>query len=140
MFSVPVTVPPDVDLDIDIDMVGRTHSSAGRTSARRSLSRACSSSGPPPPLSPRRSRPWIPARARVQSTRSRLAPTSARFTLAFSALLAGLLWRAILRQKGVYVRARQFLVLNLPILAVAMAGRCMSSIGGDVWHWMLVVA
>ena len=42
------------------------------------------------------------------------------FTLTFSASLAGLLWRQILRQKGIHVRARQFLVLNLPISFVAM--------------------
>ena len=42
------------------------------------------------------------------------------FTLAFSASLAGLLWRAILAQKGVRVRARQFLALNMPISAAAM--------------------
>ncbi|KAI0785821.1 hypothetical protein C8Q75DRAFT_722360 [Abortiporus biennis] len=42
------------------------------------------------------------------------------FTLTFSASLAGLLWKEILRQKGIHVRARQFLFLNLPIAFVAM--------------------
>ncbi|KAI0753428.1 hypothetical protein C8Q80DRAFT_1097430, partial [Daedaleopsis nitida] len=42
------------------------------------------------------------------------------FTLTFSASLAGLLWRAILGQKGIRVRARQFLALNAPISLVAM--------------------
>ena len=51
------------------------------------------------------------------------------FTLAFSASLAGLLWRAILRQKGVHVRARQFLVLNLPISVVAMGVACAVLVG-----------
>ena len=42
------------------------------------------------------------------------------FTLTFSGSLAGLLWRSILRQKGIHVRARQFLLLNLPVSFVAM--------------------
>ena len=50
-------------------------------------------------------------------------------TLTFSASLAGLLWRAILRQKGVRVRAREFLRLNLPISAVAMGVGCAVLVG-----------
>lgn len=42
------------------------------------------------------------------------------FTLTFSASLAGLLWRRILRQKGIHVRPMQFLRLNLPIAITAM--------------------
>ncbi|EED82647.1 predicted protein, partial [Postia placenta Mad-698-R] len=42
------------------------------------------------------------------------------FTLTFSASLAGLLWRSILQQKGIRVRPRQFLMLNLPIAITAM--------------------
>ncbi|GJE94670.1 hypothetical protein PsYK624_108410 [Phanerochaete sordida] len=42
------------------------------------------------------------------------------FTLTFSASLAGLLWRQILRDKGIHVRAAQFLLLNAPIALVAM--------------------
>lgn len=42
------------------------------------------------------------------------------FTLTFSASLAGLLWRRILWQKGIHVRPRQFLLLNLPIAITAM--------------------
>ncbi|KAF7798857.1 hypothetical protein EIP86_010084 [Pleurotus ostreatoroseus] len=42
------------------------------------------------------------------------------FTLTFSASLAGLLWRQILRQKGIHVRPRQFLLLNLTTSFVAM--------------------
>ncbi|KAI0827691.1 hypothetical protein BC628DRAFT_1367947 [Trametes gibbosa] len=45
-------------------------------------------------------------------------------TLTFSASLAGLLWRAILREKGVRVRAREFLLLNLPLSGVAMLVGC----------------
>ncbi|KAI8978233.1 hypothetical protein BD414DRAFT_524256 [Trametes punicea] len=42
------------------------------------------------------------------------------FTLTFSASLAGLLWRQILRQRGIRVRGTQFLVVNLPISFIAM--------------------
>lgn len=48
------------------------------------------------------------------------------FTLTFSASLAGLLWRQILHQKGIHVRPRQFLLLNLPTSFVAML--CSSAI------------
>ncbi|THH18685.1 hypothetical protein EW146_g2356 [Bondarzewia mesenterica] len=41
------------------------------------------------------------------------------FTMTFSASLAGLLWRDILRQKGIQVRRTQFASLNLRIFAVA---------------------
>ncbi|PIL32705.1 transporter [Ganoderma sinense ZZ0214-1] len=51
------------------------------------------------------------------------------FTLTFSASLAGLLWRQILRQKGIHVRGRQFLLLNLPISFVAMAVGCAVLVG-----------
>lgn len=54
------------------------------------------------------------------------------FTLTFSASLAGLLWRQILRQKGIRVRARQFLVLNFPIAFVAMLAS-MSSLVGEMY-------
>ncbi|OCH93494.1 hypothetical protein OBBRIDRAFT_306268 [Obba rivulosa] len=42
------------------------------------------------------------------------------FTLTFSASLAGLLWRQILRQKGIRVQSIQFLRLNLPVAFTAM--------------------
>ncbi|KAL5534598.1 hypothetical protein ACEPAG_1061 [Sanghuangporus baumii] len=42
------------------------------------------------------------------------------FTFSFSASLAGLLWRDILRQKGIVVRQRQFAMFNLPIISVAV--------------------
>ncbi|OCB91636.1 Chalcone-flavanone isomerase [Sanghuangporus baumii] len=42
------------------------------------------------------------------------------FTFSFSASLAGLLWQDTLRQKGIVVRQRQFAMLNLPIVGVAI--------------------
>ncbi|KAI0667127.1 hypothetical protein C8Q78DRAFT_1176287 [Trametes maxima] len=51
------------------------------------------------------------------------------FTLTFSASLAGLLWRQILRQKGIHVRGTQFLALNLPLSAVAMLVSCAVLVG-----------
>jgi len=54
------------------------------------------------------------------------------FTLTFSASLAGLLWRQILRQKGIRVRARQFLTLNFPIAFVAMTAS-MSCLVGEMY-------
>ena len=51
------------------------------------------------------------------------------FTLTFSASLAGLLWRQILREKGIHVRARQFLLLNAPIAAVAMTASSVVLVG-----------
>ncbi|CAL1712066.1 unnamed protein product [Somion occarium] len=46
------------------------------------------------------------------------------FTITISASLAGLLWRGILRQKGIRIRPKQFLLLNLPISFVAMLVSC----------------
>ncbi|KAI0362901.1 hypothetical protein BV20DRAFT_1058530 [Pilatotrama ljubarskyi] len=51
------------------------------------------------------------------------------FTLTFGASLAGLLWRQILRQKGIRVRGAQFALLNLPISVVAMAAGCAVLVG-----------
>ena len=51
------------------------------------------------------------------------------FTLTFSASLAGLLWRQILRQKGIHVRARQFMLVNAPISVVAMCVGCAVLVG-----------
>jgi Na+/H+ antiporter NhaD/arsenite permease-like protein len=42
------------------------------------------------------------------------------FSVAFSASLAGLLWRDILKQKFVHVRARDFVSVNAPIVAFTM--------------------
>ena len=51
------------------------------------------------------------------------------FTLTFSASLAGLLWRQILRQKGIHVRGRQFALVNAPISVVAMCVGCAVLVG-----------
>ena len=42
------------------------------------------------------------------------------FSVAFSASLAGLLWRDILGQKFIFVRSRDFLRVNLPIIGITM--------------------
>jgi Na+/H+ antiporter NhaD/arsenite permease-like protein len=43
------------------------------------------------------------------------------FSTAFSASLAGLLWRDILARKHIHVRRLDFARVNLPIIATAMA-------------------
>jgi Na+/H+ antiporter NhaD/arsenite permease-like protein len=43
------------------------------------------------------------------------------FSAAFSASLAGLLWRDILARKHIHVRSLDFTRVNLPIIAIAMA-------------------
>lgn len=43
------------------------------------------------------------------------------FSIAFSASLAGLLWRDILARKHINVRRLDFARVNLPIIAIAMA-------------------
>jgi Na+/H+ antiporter NhaD/arsenite permease-like protein len=43
------------------------------------------------------------------------------FSTAFSASLAGLLWRDILGRKHIRVRRLEFARVNLPIIAIAMA-------------------
>lgn len=42
------------------------------------------------------------------------------YTFSFSASLAGLLWRDILRQKGIIISQRQFALYNLPTIALAV--------------------
>jgi Na+/H+ antiporter NhaD/arsenite permease-like protein len=42
------------------------------------------------------------------------------FSVAFSASLAGLLWRDILSRKHIHVRRLEFARVNLPIIAIAM--------------------
>ena len=42
------------------------------------------------------------------------------YTFTFSASLAGLLWRELLRQKGIHVRQSQFAIINLPIIVLAV--------------------
>jgi Na+/H+ antiporter NhaD/arsenite permease-like protein len=51
------------------------------------------------------------------------------FSAAFSAALAGLLWRDILAKKHIPVRAIDFARTNLPIIAIAMAIGCVVLIG-----------
>jgi Na+/H+ antiporter NhaD/arsenite permease-like protein len=46
------------------------------------------------------------------------------FSTAFSASLAGLLWRDILARKHIRVRRLDFARVNLPIIAIAMAVGC----------------
>lgn len=51
------------------------------------------------------------------------------FSTAFSASLAGLLWRDILARKHIHVKRLDFARVNLPIIAVAMAVGCTVLIG-----------
>ena len=51
------------------------------------------------------------------------------FSTAFSASLAGLLWRDILARKHIRVRRLDFARVNLPIIAMAMAVGCAVLIG-----------
>lgn len=51
------------------------------------------------------------------------------FSTAFSASLAGLLWRDILARKHIDVRRRDFASVNLPIIALAMVIGCAVLIG-----------
>ncbi|KAG7285898.1 hypothetical protein NEMBOFW57_008192 [Staphylotrichum longicolle] len=54
------------------------------------------------------------------------------FSTAFSASLAGLLWRDILSKKHIHVRRLDFARVNLPIIAIAMTVGCCVLIG-EVW-------
>lgn len=51
------------------------------------------------------------------------------FSTAFSASLAGLLWRDILARKHIKVRRLEFARVNLPIIAIAMTVGCGVLIG-----------
>lgn len=51
------------------------------------------------------------------------------FSTVFSASLAGLLWRDILARKHIRVGSIEFVRVNLPIIAVAMAVGCTVLIG-----------
>jgi Na+/H+ antiporter NhaD/arsenite permease-like protein len=51
------------------------------------------------------------------------------FSAAFSAALAGMLWRDILRRKHIEVRSSQFARVNLPIIAITMTIGCAVLIG-----------
>ena len=50
------------------------------------------------------------------------------FSTAFSASLAGLLWRDILGRKHIHVRRLEFARVNLPIIAIAMTVGCVALI------------
>jgi Na+/H+ antiporter NhaD/arsenite permease-like protein len=54
------------------------------------------------------------------------------FSTAFSASLAGLLWRDILAKKHIHVKRRDFATVNLPIIAIAMTVGCVVLIG-EMW-------
>ncbi|KAL2150613.1 hypothetical protein VTH82DRAFT_7176 [Thermothelomyces myriococcoides] len=54
------------------------------------------------------------------------------FSTAFSASLAGLLWRDILAKKHIHVKRLDFATVNLPIIAIAMTVGCVVLIG-QVW-------
>jgi Na+/H+ antiporter NhaD/arsenite permease-like protein len=51
------------------------------------------------------------------------------FSAAFSASLAGLLWRDILSRKHIEVRSLDFARVNLPIIAIAMTVGCVVLVG-----------
>lgn len=51
------------------------------------------------------------------------------FSTAFSASLAGLLWRDILARKHIHVRGLDFARVNLPIIAISMAVGCVVLVG-----------
>jgi len=51
------------------------------------------------------------------------------FSTAFSASLAGLLWRDILARKHIRIRRLEFARVNLPIIAIAMAVGCTILVG-----------
>ncbi|KAK4147366.1 uncharacterized protein C8A04DRAFT_34089 [Dichotomopilus funicola] len=54
------------------------------------------------------------------------------FSSAFSASLAGLLWRDILSKKHIHVKRLDFATVNLPIIAIAMVVGCVVLIG-EMW-------
>ncbi|KAF2972542.1 hypothetical protein GQX73_g891 [Xylaria multiplex] len=54
------------------------------------------------------------------------------FSIAFSASLAGLLWRDILKRKHISVRGYEFARVNLPIITVAMTIGLVA-LTGEVW-------
>jgi Na+/H+ antiporter NhaD/arsenite permease-like protein len=51
------------------------------------------------------------------------------FSTAFSASLAGLLWRHILARKHIRVKSLDFARVNLPIIAISMAVGCAVLVG-----------
>jgi Na+/H+ antiporter NhaD/arsenite permease-like protein len=51
------------------------------------------------------------------------------FSVAFSASLAGLLWRDILERKHIRVKSLDFARVNLPIIAISMVVGCAVLVG-----------
>jgi Na+/H+ antiporter NhaD/arsenite permease-like protein len=51
------------------------------------------------------------------------------FSTAFSASLAGMLWRDILARKHIHVKRLDFARVNLPIIAISMAVGCTVLVG-----------
>ncbi|KAH7245698.1 putative arsenite efflux transporter ArsB-like protein [Fusarium tricinctum] len=51
------------------------------------------------------------------------------FSTAFSASLAGLLWRDILARKHIHVKSHEFARVNFPIIAISMAVGCLILVG-----------
>lgn len=51
------------------------------------------------------------------------------FSTAFSASLAGLLWRDILARKHIHVKRMEFARVNLPIIVIAMVVGCVVLVG-----------
>ena len=51
------------------------------------------------------------------------------FSTAFSASLAGMLWRDILARKHIHVRRLEFARVNLPIIAISMIVGCAVLVG-----------
>lgn len=51
------------------------------------------------------------------------------FSTAFSASLAGLLWRDILQRKHIHIRRMEFARVNVPIIAIAMTVGCTVLVG-----------
>lgn len=51
------------------------------------------------------------------------------FSTAFSASLAGLLWKDILARKHIHVKRLDFARVNLPIIAISMAVGCTVLVG-----------
>jgi Na+/H+ antiporter NhaD/arsenite permease-like protein len=51
------------------------------------------------------------------------------FSTAFSASLAGMLWRDILARKHIRVRSLDFARVNVPIIAISMVVGCVALIG-----------
>lgn len=53
-----------------------------------------------------------------------IASNYGAFSFTICASLAGLLWRDILRQKGIHIRQWQFCKLNVPLVVVSMVASC----------------